>query len=121
MNPLIYAFSSIILVAISQFSFKRGVNEINNQPKRTYPNKFRWLLSFIKKPIVFGLFLNGIAAFLWLLALSDLELSYIFPFLALNYILIPVGAALLYREHLSRYRILGILIICGGVLIIAFS
>ncbi|MEZ5327195.1 MAG: hypothetical protein R3F19_19265 [Verrucomicrobiales bacterium] len=57
----------------------------------------------------------------WLLALSRLDLSYVAPLLSLNYMLVPVGAFLLFREKVSRQRILAILVICSGVLICLFS
>ena len=121
MNPIIYAFLSIVLVATSQFLFKKGVTEIGKTDK-PYNNKLWGLIyKYAKKSIIIGLALNGVAAFFWLLALSDLELSYIFPFLALNYIIIPVGASFLYNERLSRIRMLGIMVICVGVLFVAFS
>jgi drug/metabolite transporter (DMT)-like permease len=65
--------------------------------------------------------LNGCAAVCWLLALSQLDLSYAAPLLSLNYLLVPIGAFLLFREKVSRQRILAILVICSGVLICLFS
>lgn len=121
MNPLIYVFISLSLVAGSQFLFKAGVLELNTDKSTVNPPWMKWVKVFFKKNIILGLFLNALAAVFWLLALSDLELSYVFPFLALNYVIVPLGASFLYRERLSRIRIAGILIICAGVLVIAFS
>ena len=121
MNPLFFAIISILLVAVSQFLFKKGVSELNTE-LQAYPSLVQKVVKAMFKPTIFGgLVLNGIAAFFWLLALSDLELSFIFPFLALNYILIPVGASILYNEKLTSNRVIGIFVICVGVLVIAFS
>jgi drug/metabolite transporter (DMT)-like permease len=121
MNPVFYAIISILLVASSQFLFKKGVEDHQKNISKSRPGWRYWLLIFFQKPILLGLGLNALAAFFWLLALSVLELSYIFPFLALNYLIIPLGAFLLYKEKISLYRLLGIAIICVGVLVIAFS
>ena len=121
MNPFLYAFLSILLVAASQFLFKKGVMEVAKQEK---PERPRWqslFYAFFEKFIIAGLLLNAFAAVFWLLALSDLELSYVFPFLALNYVIIPIGSSVLYREKLTPKRLLGIGIICIGVLLIALS
>ncbi len=112
MNPLIYVFSSIILVTCSQLLFKKGVK---------YPKGNNFMEKYLSWPIITGLFLNGIAAFCWILALSYLDLSYIFPFLSLNYILVPLSASVIYGEQLTSYRKLGIGIIFVGVIIIAIS
>lgn len=122
MNSIIYVIASILLVTVSQLLFKKGVSQLAGQPKPPGQSRVRHLVGMVFQPMIFGgLFLNGLAAIFWLLALSRLELSYIFPFLSLNYILIPVGAALFLGEHLSRYRRIGIAIICGGIFLVALS
>lgn len=115
-----YAILSIVLVAVSQLIFKRGVTLIG---ERDWSDQgpMKYIKMLFQPHIFLGLALNGIAAALWLLALSKLELSYIFPFLSLNYLLIPVGAAIFLKESLSRYRVAGIGIICIGLFFIAFS
>jgi len=121
MNPLLYVFISLSLVATSQFLFKKGVMELDFKENTRREILLKWMFVFFRKPILAGLFLNALAAVFWLLALSDLELSYVFPFLAINYVLVPVGAAILYKEKLTRTRIIGIIIIILGVLVIARS
>lgn len=121
MNPHIYLFLSILMVAASQFLFKKGVSVLSS---RNYSGK-KGVQDYFKmafeKHIFIGLALNGFAAICWLLALSHLDLSYVFPFLSLNYILIPVGAYFLFREKLSLNKFIGIAIICGGIFLIALS
>ncbi|MDX2245501.1 MAG: EamA family transporter [Bacteroidia bacterium] len=120
MNPHIYLFTSILLVTLSQFAFKKGVSlpEEGSESKGMVAKIIQMLF---QKHILAGLFLNGVAAVFWLLALSDLELSYVFPFLSLNYILVPLGAWIFYQEKLSFHRKAGIGIICLGIFLIAFS
>jgi len=118
MSPIFYVILSIVLVATSQFLFKKGVSHSVSERSSAMQKA---LAIFFQPAILGGLFLNGIAAFFWLLALSDLELSYIFPFLALNYIIVPLGASIFYKEEITRMRIFGIVVICIGVIVIAFS
>lgn len=119
MNPHFYLISSILLVTVSQLFFKKGVTKVSEHQAEGIRAKITFAL--FQKDIMIGLFLNGVAAVLWLLTLSKLELSYVFPFLSLNYILIPVAAYFLYKEEISNYRKAGIAIICIGIFIIAFS
>ncbi len=116
----LYAILSILVVALSQLIFKRGVSLLS-QKEWAVSGVAKYVAMVFQPHIFWGLALNGLAAALWLLALSKLELSYIFPFLSLNYLLIPVGAAIFLKESLSPYRIAGICIICLGLFFIAFS
>lgn len=121
MNPLYFVFISIFLVTISQLLFKQGVLQIAKQAAPASGWLNRILKMLFQKHIFAGLFLNGLAAASWLLALSKLELSFVFPFLSLNYIIIPLLAILFFREKLSTYRLVGILVICIGIFLIALS
>ncbi|GAB4416571.1 MAG: hypothetical protein OHK0039_26040 [Bacteroidia bacterium] len=123
MSAIVYVVASILLVMVSQLMFKKGIM-LHSQasvpdPK---PGKVAGMVRMMFRPLIFGgLALNGFAAVFWLLALSRLELSYIFPFLSLNYILIPAAAAIFLNEKLSRNRQLGIAIICCGIVLVALS
>jgi drug/metabolite transporter (DMT)-like permease len=116
MNPFIYAFSSILLIAVSQLFFKKGILELRKPPAGSPLIAWVWQITW---HIYAGLVLNVVAAFFWLLALSHHEISFIFPFLSLNYLLVPAGAYFFFKERVSKQMILGIAIICAGLLIIA--
>lgn len=119
------ALLSIGLMAISQLVFKAASNRVAPAQSAT-PNittrRNNSFLAMIQQPqVILALGLNGCAAICWLLALSQLDLSYAAPLLSLNYLLVPLGAFLLFKEKISRQRILAILVICCGVLICLFS
>jgi len=58
---------------------------------------------------------------LWLIAMSKFELSYIYPFLSLNYVIILVGSQLLLGESVSLLRYGSVLLIVIGLVIISRS
>lgn len=109
------------MVAASQFLFKRGVGILAEMPEKENKGIVDYVKMVFQPHIFFGLALNGFAAVSWLLALSHLELSYVFPYLSLNYILIPIGAYFLFKEELSAKKFIGIAIICCGIFLIALS
>ncbi|PSR13193.1 MAG: hypothetical protein DA408_00300 [Bacteroidetes bacterium] len=121
MNPLVYAVASISLILVSQILFKKGVLYLELRPDSSAGLLLRLWRMVFQKHIFSGLSLNVVAAGCWLLALSHLELSFVFPFLSLNYILIPVFSTILFHEQLSNYRLLGIGVICTGIFLIALS
>ncbi|WNJ19774.1 EamA family transporter [Pontibacter sp. G13] len=120
MSALIFAIASVLIMASAQFLFKGGLIDQPEIPES--PSPFYRIIDLVFRPkILGGLLLSGVGAGLWLLALSDLELSYAFPFLSLNYIIIPIGAVVLYGERIGKVRKMGIGLICVGILFIAFS
>ena len=123
MNPLYYIFLSIFFNTCSHLLFKKGVvTKTDSGNGSLATNSATSIIGMLfHPPIFFGLVLSGLAAVFWLFALSHMDLSYVFPFLSLNYILIPVLASIFYKEKLSHARLAGIGIICVGVVLIAFS
>ncbi|MEM9480762.1 MAG: EamA family transporter [Verrucomicrobiota bacterium] len=80
------------------------------------------LRSIFFEPLIWvALGMNGLSALLWLRALETLDLSYASPFLALNYVLIPLLAAIFLSEKINRRRMVGIGIICLGVVLSGMS
>jgi drug/metabolite transporter (DMT)-like permease len=74
----------------------------------------------VRSPLVLlGLVLYGVGALFWIAVLARLDLSYAYPFLALNFVLMAVVAWLALGEELSPQRWLGIGVICVGILLIA--
>jgi multidrug transporter EmrE-like cation transporter len=71
--------------------------------------------------VLLGLALYGIGALTWIAVLSRLNLSYAYPFLALNFVLIALVSWLVLGEAIPAMRWLGIACICVGILVIARS
>jgi drug/metabolite transporter (DMT)-like permease len=66
-----------------------------------------------------GLCVYGIGTFFWLVALSQVELGYAYPFISLSYVLILLASWALFRERVSWWRLLGVAAICIGVYVVA--
>jgi drug/metabolite transporter (DMT)-like permease len=96
---------SVVLIAISQLLFKSA----------TTSGERRFLL--LHPRILLGLALNAVAAACWIIALRELEISYLYPILSINYLLVPLGARWCFKEKISRGRLIAIGVICLGVFI----
>jgi drug/metabolite transporter (DMT)-like permease len=53
--------------------------------------------------------------------LSQVELSFAYPFLSLAYVAVAIFAYFIFREDLNGWRIAGIAFICVGTVLIAQS
>lgn len=63
----------------------------------------------------------GISILTWMMALSKFEVSFAYSFLAMGFVVVTLGGYFFFNENISLLRIAGILLICGGVLMVARS
>ena len=70
-----------------------------------------WVLSAI-----LATFFAGV---LWLLAMTRFELSYAYPFMSLNYVLVVGASVLLFSESLSAPKLIGTALVIVGVVVIS--
>jgi drug/metabolite transporter (DMT)-like permease len=68
--------------------------------------------------VIAGLSLFVIGTFFWLIVLSRLDLSFVYPFGALQYIFIYAISYFFLGEHISAGRIAGVSVVLCGILII---
>jgi multidrug transporter EmrE-like cation transporter len=77
---------------------------------------------FVNTYIVTGLLLYVISALLWMRILSAVDLSYGFPLVVtLTICLVSIASSLIFREQMSITRILGIMVLCIGIILVAKS
>jgi multidrug transporter EmrE-like cation transporter len=76
----------------------------------------------LRSPLVMGgLVLYAVGAIAWIAVLRRMDLSYAYPFLALNFVLIVLVGQLVLGETVPWIRWVGIGAICIGILLIANS
>ena len=76
---------------------------------------------FTNRTVLSGVFFFATSSLLWLIILSGLELSYIYPLVSLNYVLIAMGSRLFFKEQVTKMRWLSIIIIIMGVILVSSS
>ena len=116
MKTLALVLFSILMGVTGQLCLKAGVSGggIN-----------MFSLEFFKlflRPLVIGGFLAyGISSLSWLMVLSRTELSYAYPMVALAYVFVFVLSWILFKEHITWPRIVGMILICAGVIMVAIT
>ncbi|MDR2152352.1 MAG: hypothetical protein LBO72_05995 [Helicobacteraceae bacterium] len=63
----------------------------------------------------------GLSVATWIVALSKYEVSFAYSFVALGFALITVCGYIFFNESMSQLKILGIVLICLGVLCVGKS
>ena len=56
-------------------------------------------------------------AIIWMIILNKVELSLAYPMVSFSYVLMAIVSFLLFHENLSIYKVIGILMICCGMLV----
>lgn len=68
--------------------------------------------------VILGLSMYVVGTFFWLVLLSRLDLSFLYPFGALQYLFIYIISYFFLGEHITLGRIVGVSVVLLGILII---
>ena len=110
---------SVFSSVIAQTIIKIGVTQPGKQDSI---GLLELLLIILRSPLIMGgLLLYGLGALSWIAVLRRLDLSFAYPFLALNFVLITLTSQFALGETVPFWRWIGILIICAGILVVARS
>lgn len=117
MSPLVFVAISTIFGISGQLLLKQGMSGMGQSAAGS-----GMLKHIITSPwVIGGLVVYGTGVIFWLLALSNFELSYVYPFASLSYIGIIIGSYFIFKERITALRVLGIAVIIAGVLITSQS
>lgn len=117
MAALVLILISVSLAVLAQLSLKRGVSSLGtlSVSDLVSPKIFGIFSNFF---VVGGLLLYAVASGLWIVVLSQEELSFAYPLIALGYVITAVLAKFMFNENLTLFRILGISFIALGAYLI---
>jgi len=106
---------SVLLGVSGQVFLKIGVGQSGLSGKAAI-GVFELVTSVIKTPLMLlGFLLYGVASIVWVIVLSKVDLSYAYPFLALNFVLIAIASRFILGETIPLVRWIGIFFIGVGV------
>ncbi len=120
MSVLMLVSLCVTMGVIAQLAMKKGMNIVGAvNLKDIFSSK---VFSIVFQRYVFvGIVLYVLASLVWLVVLSQAELSFVYPLISVGYIVTAILSWFLFNENLTLFRFLGILLICGGVYIIVLK
>ena len=110
---------SVTLGAAGQIAMKRGMSLVGFVPLSSLKEILPLCRVFGNPFVMLGLSLYGISAVSWLVVLSRADLSYVYPMISINYILVVFLSRLILHEPLSLNKLMGSLIICLGIWVLS--
>lgn len=119
MRGFIYALLTILVATSGQLILKIGIEKslINNNLK-SLTNFSEFLLVFIHPLILLGLLFYAFSALLWIVVLTELNLSVAYPILGLSYVLVLFFSYIFLGESLSAFKIFGTIFVLIGIIFI---
>jgi len=118
MNVILIILCGIVCASLGQVFWKIGMNAVGAIDSFSVPG----ILSMFLNPLVLlGLCMYGLSTVFWLTALSQKDLSFVYPFIALTFIIVLLLSKFLLHENVGIYRIAGTLVIIAGLLLVIRS
>ena len=115
-KTLALLFVSIVLGASGQLMFKAAARQL---PPFSELGVAKLLLLMFTTPLILaGFTCFFISSVLWIVAIRSVPLSVAYPMVALSYVIIFAGSALLYHEPITWRHFGGAALIVGGILLI---
>ena len=116
----------LVLIAVAamtaaQLLLKKGLSVVGHVPQNLGEAPHFFLKAYTNPYIIGAVLLTIVTALAWILALSRAEVSRIYPFMALSYVLVAVFSRFMFSEEVTSLRWVGIATICIGVVLVARS
>lgn len=122
---LCFVILPIVLITMGEFVLKINVNtllgagDLLNQQELSLVSTLLVILQTPKLLFAYGIL--GVGGLLWLMALSRFELSFLYPFFSLNYLVVVGGSQFILKETVSPTRYLAVILIFIGLIFISRS
>lgn len=111
----------IVFNSVGALIIKYKINEMGTIQLSSFRFVIKYFFELIKSPLIIcGIFSIFISAFVWMVALSRLQISIAYPVaVGLNFIVVVTVALIFFKEHLSVEKIIGIVLIFISVFLIS--
>lgn len=122
LQSLLLILASIIASVAGQYVLKVGANSLGKLGVEQAGNAAQVFINAATNPwIIGGLACYGVGATTWIVVLTRVPLSWAYPILAVNQILILLVAWLFLHEPVSAARWAGAMLVMAGVVLVSRS
>lgn len=114
-----YIFVSVAMMVYSQAVIKWQMNGAGPMPPASM-DKITFLLSMLFNGWILSAILASVLSmFSWMAAMTRFPVSYAYPFVSLSFVGVALLGVVLFKESLGWTQIAGMVLIVGGVILIA--
>ena len=112
-----FVFASILLAVFAQLLMKKGLNDIGTIEVSEI-NFSTIKILFTNLFIISGIGCYVFGLFFWLIALSDTDVSKLYPLQSIGYVIVLFGAFFFLDEKITPTRSLGVILISLGTFLL---
>lgn len=122
-------FSVILLIMVAeainaagQIFYKKSMNSIQVKSLRGVKGYLAFFRKVAVNPmILLGMALMSVCLVLWLIALAQADLSFVFPVGSVQYVFIMFAAHFFLGEKIDRLKLAGTFMVVAGVILISLN
>ena len=116
-----YIASTVLFTVYSQLVMRWQVSQAGALPA-DFVGKVQFVAQLFLNPwVLSSIFATLFAGISWMLAMTRFEISYAYPWVSLNFVLMLVLGVLLFDESFNSAKMLGTLLVIAGIIVIARS
>ena len=119
MKDIALILLNVIFTVIGHTMLKQGMSQVGRVTADLEVIKRAFFKAASNPFVVFGLLVFVFTSMLWLIVLSRVPLSLAYPMLSLSYVFAIFISWVVFKEHIPWTRVVGALIICGGVYLVS--
>ncbi|MBM3125976.1 MAG: hypothetical protein FJZ87_13040 [Chloroflexi bacterium] len=114
-----YIALTIFFTVYSQLILRWQVSLAGDAPE-DFIAKIGFIIGLLLNPwVLSGIAATFLAGVSWMLAMTKFEISYAYPFVSLNYILVLAAGFLLFNESVNVAKLAGSALVVLGIIVIA--
>jgi uncharacterized membrane protein len=109
---------SSVCVVSGHLMIKAGLNALTGSGAANSGFAARIAHTLMQPEVIAGLLIYGFGTVCWMIAVSQKDISFLFPLSSVNYVLVVAASALLFSEVISLKRGLGVGLIVVGMIVL---
>lgn len=113
MTILLIVFINVVLLVAGQICWKIA---LDRHPLKSFGSL---LPLFLEPAMLVGCVLFAVATLVWFYALGKYDLSRVYPLQSMAYVIGAIAGIAVFKEQMSVYQWLGMLLIVGGAFLVA--
>lgn len=114
-----YIVATVLLTVYSQLMMRWQVSLAGELPAGLV-EKVWFVGRLLLNPwVLSGVVATFCAGISWMMAMARFEISYAFPFVSLNYIIVLAAGYLLFGESFSAMKLVGTALVVAGLVVVA--
>ena len=116
---ILMILASVFLSALAQLLMRKGMLDVGEVGMGNFVSHIVPMITNIW--LWLAMLSYAVSVLLWLSVLSKVEVSFAYAFSSVGYILVATAGYLFFHEDMSVIRIVGIVVVCIGVVLISQS